>query len=173
MDGCDTKWKKQVFTIKPMRSAAGEKTGRQQSYCRGSKNKAETPFLPRRTLSLQACSFLCTETLPVLLQRLPALAHLLLVNRVQGQLLSDPVVTVEHIPGGSTGSSVIFWWGLCLSLSQLKCDCLLPERFHQSSFSLHNSHKNTTKKHNCAQVESRPVYNIWYWKQKQTSIKFK
>lgn len=57
MDGCDTKWKKQVFTIKPMRSAAVEKTGRQQSCCRGSKNKAETPFLPRRTLSLQACSY--------------------------------------------------------------------------------------------------------------------
>lgn len=35
-----------------------------------------------------------------------------------------PVVTVEHIPGGSTGSSLIFWWGLCLhllSLSVMAC----------------------------------------------------
>lgn len=31
-----------------------------------------------------------------------------------GSSLLWPVVTVELVPGGSTGSSLIFWWGLCL-----------------------------------------------------------
>lgn len=34
----------------------------------------------------------------------------------EGSPVLWPVGTVEHIPGGSTGSSLIFWRGLCLHL---------------------------------------------------------
>lgn len=66
-----------------LRPTSGKKTGKQQGCHWGPQNKPETPVLPKRTLSSNM--FL----LPVLLQCLPALPHLLLVIGVQGHIFYD------------------------------------------------------------------------------------
>lgn len=69
-----------------LRPASGKKTGKQQGCRWGPQNKPETRVLPKRTLS---SNMFLPNPLPVLLQRVPAPAHLLLVIGVQGHLLYD------------------------------------------------------------------------------------